>query len=202
MAFIPVNEVVRAAFNFVNADGNEAVNVQHFKGDEIPITPTVLNELAIVIETWAETSWVDAAAAAWTFQSVELLDLTTEDSYYLNYPIGAVGAAPGDALPSNATIAVSLRTAFAGRSNRGRLYHVGLSEGMAEGDYINSAGRVTLLNTYNQLRSDMIANEFTWGVVSYVENGVPRIAGSYRPYTSVILVDDLIDRQNRRRPNP
>lgn len=200
MAFIPADEVMRAAFVFVDAQGNEAVNVQHFKGNDAPVTNTLMTALASVIEDWATEDWVDAASSQWRFDRVEIRDLTVEDGIYLTHSINVVGGVLVDPLPSSDTIAISLRTGMTGRSNRGRLYHVGLPETLAEGDYVTLAGAVTLANTYNALRSKLLAEDFRWGVVSYVNNGVPRTEGAFRVYTQVLLTDRKIDRQNRRRP--
>lgn len=200
MPFIPVENTARVAITYRDVGGNEAVNVIHVNTDEVTITPTVLGEIADVIENWLDTTWADVASQAWRAVRLELLDLTSEGSWYLDRTIDVQGLITDDAVPSMVTIAMSLRSNLSGRSRRGRLYHVGLAESQTAGDYVPDAQAVFLLNAYNQLRSDLIAADFSWCVVSYVSEGVPRTQGQTTDIQSVVLVDLKLDRQNRRRP--
>lgn len=200
MPFIPTPNTARVAITYRDGAGNEAVNVIHVNTDELTITPTVLGEMADVIEAWLDGSWSSVASTAWRAVRLELLDLTSDGSWYLDRTIDVQGNIADDAVPSMVTIAMSLRSNLSGRSRRGRLYHVGLAESQTAGDYVPDAQAVFLLNAYNQLRSDLIAEEFSWCVVSYVGDGVPRTQGMTTDVQSVVLVDLKLDRQNRRRP--
>lgn len=200
MPFIPVDETVRVALVFNDSTGNEAVNVLHFKTNEFPVTPTVMNQLLDVIAAWAEAEWAVAASNEWSLVRLEARDLTTDGSFYINRTVSIPGDSVNQPLPPQDTVAISLRSIFSGRSRRGRLYHVGLSEGSNDGGYITPSAVLTLVGIYDQLRLDAIAANWRWGVVSYVVDGLPRTAGLFTDYTSVIVTDTIIDSQDKRKP--
>lgn len=200
MPFIPVDETARVAITYTNDDGNTAVNVIHITTEEQPVTPTVLNEMADAIELWLGAEWEDYAATTWTASRLELLDLTSHNSFYVDRSISVPGIATGQPMPSTVTIAVSLRSAFSGRSRRGRLYHVGLTENMVEGDYLTSGDATGLITRYETLKTSLELDGFRWCVVSYVSNGLPRTSGLKTIITDIVLTDLKVDRQNRRKP--
>jgi len=200
MPFVPVDEVARITVTFTDALGNEAVNVIHFKTDEAPISPTVLNLMLDVVEDWAASDWDVLADASWAMTRLEALNLTAADSYYVDRTINVPGTQVNDPAPSWVTIAISLRSIFSGRSRRGRLYHVGLTEAMCNGDYLSTGYGADLVTRYTALKTAVEAAGYFWGVVSYIEDGVPRSAGLFTPFSSIVLTDEKLDRQVRRRP--
>lgn len=202
MAFIPVDETARCAITFEDNAGNTAVNVIHIMCDGFSITPTVLSDMADVVEAWLEAEWDTIAPTSWRAANLELLDLTLENSYYHTRDIDIPGLDAVDALPSTVTIAISLRSVFSGRSRRGRLYHVGMSDSRVTGDYITEAAETAYINAYEQLRSALLADNFKWVVVSYVADGVPRAEGLRTEVTSIVITDRLVDKQSRRKPRP
>jgi hypothetical protein len=129
------------------------------------------------------------------------LDLSTANGIYTSVDVDAQGGDMVDALPSYVTVAISLRTPFSGRSRRGRLYHVGMSDDRVTGDYVTTAAETAYINAYNQLRSDLIAEDLSWGVLSYIENGAPRVTPLFTAITNILLVDRKVDHQLRRSPN-
>lgn len=198
MAFIPTDETVRTTLNFVGGDGGEAVNVIYVKTREVPVTSTTLATINGIIFAWASAAWDDFASSVWTLASVESVDQTTEDGIYHVLPVGVPGALASNALPAMNTIAVQLLTGRIGRSNRGRLYHVGTAEEMVAGNYMLPLAADGLVNAYDSLKNDFDAADLDWSVVSYRENGVARVAGRPRPVTQIALADLKIDRQIRR----
>lgn len=200
MPFIPVDETVRCALTFEDNAGNQAVNVLHFMRDESPVTIPDMLALTVVIESWLGSDWADYAATTWRAARIELLDLTAEDSLYMDTAVSVQGTVMTSPVPSWVTIAVSLRSVYSGRSRRGRLYHVGLTEGMTEGDYLTSGDATGLITRYENLLTQVQAADWIWCVVSYVSEGVPRVSGLRTPITSITLADRKLDRQVRRKP--
>lgn len=200
MAFIPADETVRIAINYRNGAGNTAVNVIYVKTNEAPVTGTVLTEMADVVEAWLENWWDSVASNYWTAYLLELRDQTLQNSIGLDRTVDAQGTLTGDPLPSQNTIAMSLRTGFTGRTRRGRLYHVGLTEGMVAGDYVAPSSVAGLIAVYDALRTALSAADFIWVVASYQLNGAPRSSALLTPITSVIVTDSVIDSQDRRKP--
>lgn len=200
MPFIPVPNTVRVAINYTDNLGNEAVNVIHVNTDETEVTPAVIQNVFDVVEGWLATDWADVAGTNWTATLLEGRDLTTQNSFVATREVTEAGTALGENMPSQDTIAISLRTGFAGRSYRGRLYHVGLTENMVTGNYINGATGTALITAYDNLRTQLAAATYSWVVVSLQTNGAPRVQGVTRDIQDVVLADSRVDRQIRRMP--
>jgi hypothetical protein len=200
MPFVPVDETVRCAITYENNAGDQAVNVIHVKTDEAPVTALVLTSIADIVENWLETEWTALSPTSWRAINLDLVNLTLADGIFLSRAIDADGLDAVDALPSWVTIAISLRTPFSGRSRRGRLYHVGMSDSRVVGDYITEAAAEAYIDAYEALRLDLFAGNLRWVVVSYVNNGAPRVAGLTTEITAVTITDRLVDRQVRRKP--
>jgi len=201
MAFIPVANTVRCAIGFHDNGGADGANVIHVRQPAGTVNGATLNTISGVIENWLDATWAGMSPSTWRASSLDLLDLTTEDSYFLSSAIDVQGLEVAEPLPSINTIAISLRSAFAGRSRRGRLYHVGMSESRVAGDYVTPSAATSYINGYESLRSAFLADDLEWVVVSYVSNGVPRAAGLVTPITNIVLTDTKLDHQLRRAPN-
>jgi len=86
-----------------------------------------------------------------------------------------------------------------GRSQRGRLYHVGLVEDSIVDGLLAPTPMTALLNVYNHLRDDLALQDFYWSVCSFQTNGAPRTSAQIRTITDVAFADNKIDRQLRRK---
>ncbi len=200
MAFIPAPQCVRVAITYVDNLGNEAVNVIHVNTGEDDPTPGIINDVLDVIENWLASDWANVAGTNWTATNLDARDLTLEDSFVVSREVTEAGTLVGENMPSQDTIAISLRSAFSGRSNRGRLYHVGLVESNVTGNYINGTTVTNLTTAYDNLRTQLIAAGYTWVVASFQTNGAPRTTAQQRAITDIVLTDSRIDRQIRRMP--
>lgn len=200
MAFIPAINTIRVAITFQDNLGNEAVNVIHVDTDEIDVTPGVINDVLDIIETWLASGWAPVAGDNWTATNLDARDLTTENSFVVSREVTEAGTLTGENMPSQDTIAISLRTAFAGRSNRGRLYHVGLTEDNVTGNYINGATAVALVAAYEALRVALETGGYFWSIASFQTGGAPRVTAQVRSISDIVLTDSRIDRQIRRMP--
>ena len=200
MPFVPVEDVARVAIVFQDTSGNEAVNVLHFINSLGGTTTGRLNTLATLIETWLFAEWAPTAAIGWSAVRLEIRDLTEAEGLYQVVAIDVPGTDDGQALPSQNTIAISLRSNFVGRSRRGRLYHVGLSENAVNGDYLIGTSRTVLIDAYEALRTASDAADWNWVVISYVADGAPRANPLLTLITSITITDDVIDSMDKRKP--
>lgn len=201
MPFIPVLNTARCAVSYEDNAGNEAANVFHIRQTDGSIDASILSTMADIVENWLEVTWSAFVPTTWRAKQIDLLDLTTEGSFFHSRAIDAQGLDTAEALPSTVTIAISLRSAFSGRSRRGRIYHVGMSDSRVAGDYVTEAAATAYINGYETLRSDLIADNAELVVVSFVSGGVPRVSGLVTPITNITLVDRKVDHQLRRSPN-
>lgn len=201
MPFVAVPNVIRVALVYQDTSGNEAVNVLHFQDLDESVTPARMNTLINTLTTWASASWAPLAASAWALKRIEMRDLSVAEGYFVAAAVSVQGTEEGQALPSQNTIAVSLRSPFVGRSRRGRLYFVGLSEVAVNGDYLIGTSRDVIIAAYEALLDVADGVAWRWVVVSYTANGAPRANPLVTGITDIIVTDDVIDSMDKRKPN-
>lgn len=113
----------------------------------------------------------------------------------------SVGTVVGDLLPLNCTLCISFRTGLTGAGNRGRNYSVGMVESQQANGYAATAYVNALRAAYTALRTDLQSDgQFTWVAYSQVVDGETLPTGSYTPIRSVLVTDDRMDSQRRRKP--
>jgi hypothetical protein len=200
MAFIPAAETWRVAIQYTNSQGNTAYNIMYVKDDLADNSPARGTQLATIFENWAQTVWETLAVTEWAMTNVQCRYMDTEFNTFINYDMNVPGAVVGDALPSTVTIAISFRTNLSGRSFRGRAYHVGLGDGTFNGDLIDLGQRTVLINGYETLRSDLLADDFRLAIASFVSEGAPRAAALVTPVEFITITDLVADQQRRRKP--
>lgn len=199
MAFQPVPNTAQVEVIFLS-NSSFVENVYHVEKNA-PWTAVELSALCGVIEDWWRTQLAGLQAGTLVLQRIDARDLTTEAGAFFSRPcVGACsGTGPDAALPNNVTAAVKWTTGLAGRSQRGRTYHLGLMESQVVGDNIAEATRAALQLAYGDLRTDIDAMgpSHDLVVVSRISNGVPRPVGQTTPITSA-SVDNTVDSQRRR----
>lgn len=200
MPFIPVDDTIKAVITYENDAGNQAVNVLYFYDAVAGDKATRLAALQAVIVGWLSPTWAALANESWSAIALDLRYMDLENDAFLTDALAIPGTLVGEPLPSEVTICISLRSGLTGRSQRGRLYHVGIGEGNTTGDLISEAYRSNLIAGYAGLLADGIAVDFIWSVVSFVSNGAPRLSGQVTPYEYVTIVDRVVDSQRKRKP--
>lgn len=200
MAFIPVANCIQANLR-LSFDGQEVENVLHFATPGVP-TLTELADVAEGVEDWWITNMVTSVPSTVVFREVYATDQTsaTGASFTAAGGNGTAGTAGSPAMPNNVTIAMSLRTAFRGRSYRGRIYHIGLTEASIVDNELTS-GAVTALNgIYALLLNSASFGGAELAVASRYLNNAPRVIGVATPVISILLADPVVDSQRRRLP--
>lgn len=112
----------------------------------------------------------------------------------------SAGTATGDSMPNNCSCAISFRTAFRGRSYRGRNYPPGLPEEYANNNRVTVTWQNAWLQFYAALFGRANDNNTPLGVISRYANNAPRTTGQITPITAILFVDNVIDSQRRRLP--
>jgi hypothetical protein len=116
-------------------------------------------------------------------------------------PGTVVGSNAGAALPNNVTACVSLRSNFAGRSARGRLYWQALTETQVVGNTIDTSVAGDIVAAVQAIDVAMTGLGYELSIVSYINNGAPRVGGPVYFFVSDILMTDFtVDSQRRRLP--
>jgi hypothetical protein len=142
---------VQVVLNWSLEDGRLAHNVLHGRvsGSFTPTAPVAQAIFAGLSSGAPFVAWNSTLAPTTSFTGVSLRDLRVA-----NQPIvsstgaGVPGTATGESLPNETAIVVTLRTAQAGRSARGRMYTMGYGTiALAPGNVV-AAGIVSSLGTW------------------------------------------------------
>lgn len=193
-------DLVKCAITYTNADGNQAVNVLWFEEKVNGVTAGTMAVLEGVVVAWLGTNWASVANQAWAATRIDITNWDGPEGIYTTDTFNLPGTLTGNALPSEVTIAISLRTGFTGRSRRGRVYHVGIGEDNADGDFISSGYENNLITAYVDLLSAAQAQDWTWVVASMVSEGAPRLGVLQTPITQIVITDRVVDSMRRRKP--
>ena len=201
MAFVAVPETAQITMVYTGPNQNRMVNVYHFTRPTLGWDPDALGDLAEAMLAWENNTAKTQRSNQIVCIGAEARDLSVQDSFVVSVaaipPIA--GSLTTPVLPANVTLAISLRTPFAGRSFRGRTYWIGLSEGAVQGDFVQSGTAQGILAAVRALIEDVPQPlNAQLAVVSRYHNGAPRGVGIATPVTSAVLVDTRVDTQRRR----
>lgn len=199
MAFIPVPDCWRVAFDFTSVNGETGANVFHVRDIPGDMTLGRATDLVERIRDWAALEWDVDASADWTLQTITATDASQQFGVQAVDVVPTPGVVASDMLPAQNTIAVTFHTGVIGRSNRGRLYHVGLSEGDIVDGRLSSASRTSITNAYLALMTDLTNDDFELVVASKQLNGAVRNPAVTRAVTDMSIHDTKIDSQKRRK---
>lgn len=164
------------------------------------ITQALTNTVGAAIKSALTSSTHGAAVhTTITLANVGLRDIRTANSAEFLDTGGAVaGTGTGDLLPPQVALCITLRTASAGRSFRGRCYLPGFAESVntATGAAGGSGGSVAFITA---IKSALIASSLDLGVISRpAPDASPPRAGFITPVTSIVSRDLVWDTQRRR----
>lgn len=162
-----------------------------------------LNTVGGTFANWWTTDMRGYIANTVSLERIITRDLTTESGVGTEVTLGlpAAGTAVAPALPNSVSVAVKWGTGLAGRSFRGRTFHIGLCEDQVTANKLVTSVQNNLNDAYDNLRvvldNAILAIEF--GVLSRYHAGAPRANGILTPILGV-SIDPVIDSQRRRLP--
>lgn len=197
--FIPAPNCVRASLVF-SYNESVAMNVLHFRYAQ-PFDVAHMTQLAEALKDWWAEHLRGWFTAANSLDRIEVQALDADNSPGVTYTTGLplIGTAVGGfQMPSNVTCAITLRTAYRGRSYRGRIYHVGLLESSVTGNRLAGGAAIALQTPYNQLQTGIAQSDaYDLVVVSYMHNLAWRTTAAVNTVISV-NINDTLDSQRRR----
>jgi hypothetical protein len=199
VAFVPVPNTAQFAMRFTE-QGQQVENVFHLHDT----TPWVASAML----TWCaffKAGWVASLQSLVTYQlslnSIIARDISTEFGAGVEYSDGLplIGDDFDGGAPMNVTLAIKWATGLAGRSFRGRTYHLGIINNQITDSRISGALVSDLQAAYSALKTAVEVGSVKMVVVSRVTGGVPRTTGVATPITGV-SVNAVTDSQRRRLP--
>lgn len=165
-------------------------------------SPELLSDLATSVGVWFIEEVLPSLSAEISVREVLARDLSTGASAQGIYsPPANAGASGANAAPSNVAIAISLRTALAGRSFRGRNFIAGISNANTIENQVDTATADIIVAAYNLMMGTYVSAAVpgvSWGVVSRFADGAARVAGVFTPIVLASLTDYFIDSQRKR----
>lgn len=173
-------------------------------------TATIAEAVRAAITSGSE--WTDYAAELHTTTS--LLAVALRDLRTANLPLidstgsAAAGTATGKALPPEVALAVTLRTAMAGRGFRGRAYLAGFDTAAMNADGTATSGAVLASSVFlTHVKTGMNSSAMTMAIAqparaAYTspKTGVayPARAANVVDVTSIVTRDAVFDSQRKR----
>ncbi len=201
MAFVPVPNCILIEIRGRKA-GQLVENRFYVSVGHVP-TFSDFQALALIVFTRLRSDWLPFLPLDFTLTEVFFRSMETANSQQISVAAAVtdVGGHIGAPAANQNTICISLRSASAGRSARGRLYWLGLSEDQYTTNTMNAGELASIVEAVRLLRTDLATAQMPWVIVSFVANGVPRPGGPIIfSVETVIAVDDVVDSQRRRMP--
>lgn len=208
MAFIPVPETAEVRMQYTQAN-QKIENVFHVRRQGA-WTQEDLTSLANIFGQWWISQMKVHVATAVTLRQVLATDISVAGGLSVIGTTGlpAVGSNNTTGFPNNVTWAVKWGTGLAGRSFRGRTYHIGLVITQVDvNDNVVPAELAAIVGAYDALRTAL--DNATLGVEMVVvsrysgvdanHKPIPRVTGITTPISGV-SADPVTDSQRRRLP--
>jgi hypothetical protein len=200
MAFVPVPNTMKVAMCY-KLSGQEMCNVFYVEGSGPP-TQAQMEEVAqMYIDAW-EDHLKPIQSSVTSLQRVEVRDLSVQNGAGIEYTTGLPqnGASGAGSLPNNCAVAVKKSSGLTGRSFRGRNYFGGMTTAwLDDTNSPNATVRSAIVNFFQQLALQLVADGLQEVVVSTIANGSQRATGVTTPITAY-SVNDVLDSQRRRLP--
>jgi len=201
MPFQPVPQTYGVEIRGTN-NGVDVENTLYYRyaGDPSETDATVL---ADTVAVQVLTDWVAQLPTSWVGREVYVRDLATEITVQATSALiaGVLGTAVGEPLASLLTIAIARRSGLTGRSARGRLFWMGLSEAMTTGNIVTSGALAAIVSLIENMDATV---ETGLGLIPVI---VSRYTGSTLrpsaltlPIAQWLATDDVTDTRRSRKP--
>jgi hypothetical protein len=161
-----------------------------------------LQAVRTIVNAWDAASWAPLRSSPVTLNRIRTKALDTASSPMEDFALatprsGGVGSNP---LPGNATYCIKLATDQAGRSQRGRLYVVGVAESALSSNRNQVTTGISGLwvASLNLLMANLLAGGSKIIVLSYMHDLAWRTTAAYTVATGFVAVDFNVDSQRRR----
>lgn len=181
--------------------GQQVENTFYGKYIAVP-DETELQDLAdAVADYWVENA-IQYLPAGWLGREVYVRDLSapiTVQATSLGI-LGEVGGLTGDTLPSLSTKAFARRSGLTGRSSRGRIYWMGLSEAYVSLNLVGTELIGLIIDALEGLDTLLSTAGYTPVIVSRVQNGVVLTTPQTYPVTGWITTALDVDTRRSRKP--
>lgn len=200
MPFVPAPNIIQVEI-LASKDGALIENRFHVNVFHQPTTSD-FTALAALMTTWLSNDYAAQLPADVTITGLQMTSLHSQNAIQSNVALNIVGGLALPAMPNETTYCVSLRSAFIGRSARGRFYVLGLARvSVSTTNRVSAGYRTAITAALQDLINDIAGLSYAFTIVSYINNNAPRPGGPvYFVVATATTTDDVVDSQRRRRP--
>lgn len=194
MPFVPAPGIITMA-TIMTWNGERVENTFNYHSAGT-INSTLLQAMAQTYVNWFTAHESDFSNTV-GLELIYLRDLTSQTSTTFEFipPTSTDGTRTSPTLPNNCTLAIKRQTGLAGRQNRGRVFHVGLTEDLLSGVNTVAQSQAALLATHY---SSLLASQLTDNAVTEVI--YHRKLGTGTTVLGYVCSDFVLDSQRRRLP--
>jgi len=201
MPFVPVPDTakVELRYNYVS----QQVENQLFFKCNTGIDTTKMIALGEALITNFTTNVQAGSPDSLRLRELFITDLTTDTSPAVTVTTGlpADGGTATQSSPNNVSLTCSFRTFGRGRSSRGRNYLLGVREDEVANNVVDTSFKNRWSAFFNDITDPWdLSDDWTWSVVSLIEDGAPRVEGLVQQVLTHVFVDSTVDSQRRRLP--
>jgi len=214
MTFQPCPGIAEAALEFTLVDGIKGVNTFHIdNGTGDPWTSADLSDIAAAIHTWFGTgdgsgnTYRSRVSNDVTCDVVNVKDLSIAAGAFSSALIAQAGQDTGNNLPGGVSFALKRLSGSIGRSNRGRIYLVGLTDNSIEGgsgNKIKAAAVTDWIAAFDSLKAAISGYAgtatATYSILSRFHNSAERANGVAVPVDHHDVTDLNVDYMKKRTP--
>jgi hypothetical protein len=185
--FIPAANTCKVALYFDTA-GGKAMNILHFRRDAGWTESDLRTFHGLISAAW-DTNMSPLQSNTIVLSRIVVTDIGAEDSFEYDAvpPDDLTGGDTSPVMPNNVTVATKFTTGHAGRSFRGRVYFVGLTEINCVGDELTSGAQSGIndgwTDFFGELNDGDLEAELV--IVSYCHDGAWRSTATVTPVTGI-----------------
>jgi hypothetical protein len=199
MASVLVSDAIQ--LNVVGTYFGETVETTLYFGADGGYLPEDFFNLGNAMATWVGETWAGQFSHDYTPTHVHLIELGTRTGHVYDVPVTVTAEQDDHAgLPGNVSLSIKRSTGYAGRSNRGRIYLVGLAENDVVGNMVDVGFADAKVDQLNGLDAYLagLAIPLVQIVVSRINVGGLEPHGTWKLLLEWSVVDYRADSQRRR----
>jgi hypothetical protein len=200
--------------DFTLLDGRPGVNTFHVdNGTGDPWTSSDLSDICAAFHTWygagdgSGNTYRSRVSNDVTLDTVSARDLTSESGAFSSALVAQAGQDTHDNLDNGVSFALKRLSGLTGRSNRGRIYLVGLTVNSVDGgsgNHVSTAAVTDWIAAFDSLKAAVSAYggvaTATYSILSRSHNQATRPAGVGIPVDHHAIADTAMDFMRRRSP--
>jgi len=201
MPFVPVPKTI-ACDVIAELFGQVIENTLYFAFPDEPLISEVA-QLSSSVAEWAVGALCPVLSEDYIYKRTEARGIWDQAQPAITNVVGTntPGAVASPGAPGGTCIAVSFRTAYGGRSYRGRNFVSGFPLNACEGNQLATAYASGIVEAYEALVPDYVADDLPNAVhvvASRFSLGAPRVTGITTPINAYLMVNRDLDSQRRR----